>query len=94
MIRLNKDFHFIEGKWTHIQTTEKDGKFTTYIDGKEFKKDHVGYLSEEHAGDCTCLPFPCSRCHAEDLYGIVSTFTWCKSCEFYCNKTCKCQEKR
>lgn len=60
---------------------------------EEFKKNHIEHLSEAHCGDCTCAPAPCLRCHAEELYKIPYTATWCKSCEFYLYKDCEHHKK-
>ena len=55
---------------------------------EKFKKDFSEYLKEEHCGDCICVPCTCMRCFAEYFYKLESTVTWCKSCEFYVNKSC------
>jgi len=34
---------------------------------KRFDQEIMPALDEEHAGDCTKVPGPCLRCHAEDL---------------------------
>ncbi len=33
-------------------------------------KCHLGALTDEHFGDCVCLPCSCVKCHAESILGI------------------------
>lgn len=40
-------------------------------------KHIVEAVSEEHVGDCTCVPASCSRCHAESALGL-NTFPFSK----------------
>lgn len=42
----------------------------------QFKKNQEESLADFHAGDCTAIAAACSRCHAEQLYGVPSTVTW------------------
>jgi hypothetical protein len=75
-------------KWRKSGNKEVWELFWPY---EEFKTHHTEALADEHCGDCTCVPCPCSRCSAETLYNVPSTVTWC-SCEFHGQPKCdKCK---
>lgn len=38
-------------------------------------------LFEQHEGDCVACPCACSRCHAEDYYGLPNSRTWANKAE-------------
>jgi hypothetical protein len=35
---------------------------------ENWEKHWIPALTEEHCGDCTNVPMPCTRCHAEELF--------------------------
>ena len=50
---------------------EENDKKTGMGERVDMMFDHfIRELQSNHAGDCTCLPASCSKCHAEDMLGI------------------------
>jgi len=39
----------------------------------ERAENYIGALLDAHAGDCTCQPCSCIKCHAESLLGVNTT---------------------
>lgn len=48
-----------------------DDDFESRMDARA--EDRLSWLKEPHAGDCTCFPCSCIRCHAEGILGLDST---------------------
>lgn len=38
--------------------------------GRRWLESYEKALLEEHCGDCTCVPSPCMKCHAEAALGV------------------------
>lgn len=63
------------GSWNDEGNGEKEA-WEVFMDYDEFKRTWGGeYLAEHHCGDCTAVPCPCTRCHAEAKYKQDSV-TW------------------
>ena len=76
---FNAHFHLKEGKYFDLDKARKtlDPKYyctdeKSPIDKRadEMLEYYLEELKSKHAGDCTCIPCSCCKCHAEDLLGI------------------------
>jgi hypothetical protein len=76
-------YHLEEGKNFDLEkarlAVNEDYLFKKTGDNKKTKLDrttdkhfdwYLEALSEEHVGDCTCVPCTCTKCLAEDLVGV------------------------
>lgn len=66
-------------RWNKYMNKWDDDIIEAFIDDEWFRKVYVSGLSDIHSGDCTAFACSCSRCHAEELFGVPSTVKWGKS---------------
>jgi hypothetical protein len=66
-------------RWNKYMNRWNDDIIEAFVDNDWFKTVYIYGLSDIHSGDCTGFPSSCSRCHAEELFGITSTVKWGKA---------------
>jgi hypothetical protein len=66
-------------KWNKCMNRWDEDIIEAFVDDSWFRTVYVNGLSDIHSGDCTGFPSSCSRCHAEELFGVPSTVKWGKA---------------
>lgn len=79
-------FHLRDGKYFNLETARKDLDLEYFLNEDEngisgidkrvnmlVNDYYIPELRCEHAGDCTCFPCSCTKCHVESLLGIDTT---------------------
>jgi hypothetical protein len=66
-------------RWDKAMNKWDEDIIDAFVDDEWFRKVYVSGLSDIHSGDCTGFACSCSRCHAEEIFGIPNTVTWGKS---------------
>lgn len=66
-------------RWDKAMNKWDEDIIDAFVDDEWFRKVYVSGLSDMHDGDCTAFASSCSRCQAEELFGIPNTVTWGKN---------------
>lgn len=66
-------------KWDQAMNNWDGDIIDAFVNDTWFRDVYVSGLSDIHSGDCTAFAASCSRCLAEDLFGVPNTANWGKA---------------
>jgi hypothetical protein len=73
---IERDLQILDSKFDKWRKSGDKEIWEVIYSFDKFKQDKEADLSDIHCGDCTAVPSPCLRCHAEDLYNLPNSRSW------------------